>query len=88
MLNHPFAVERVVSTGPRFPAGWIRRLAASGRGAHCGSGGTRSTGQVGPATIRPAIPDSPAVAEANPPAESTPSPAITPITDARRTATA
>jgi hypothetical protein len=39
------------------PVRRTRRLAASGRGAHAGWGGTISTGQVGPATIRPAIPE-------------------------------
>ena len=32
-------------------------MAATGRGAQFGSGGTRSTGQVGPSTTRPEIPE-------------------------------
>jgi len=41
----------------------IRTVATSGRGAQAGSGGIRSTGQVGPATTRPAMPE-PALAAA------------------------
>jgi hypothetical protein len=42
----------------------MRKVARSGLGAQPGTGGTDSTGQIGPATIRPPIPESGARAPA------------------------
>jgi hypothetical protein len=64
----------------------MRRVAAIGRGAQRGDGGTLSTGQVGPATTLPAIPEAPVAPLAPPHA---PMPTITQRrVDARRTDTA
>jgi hypothetical protein len=55
--KRPSAPECTTRPEPEPSARRTRSGAASGRGAHCGSGGTRSTGQVGPATTRPEIPE-------------------------------
>jgi hypothetical protein len=56
MRNVPsFAVTAWATSLP--DASWIPTTApATGRGAHAGSGGTRSTGHTGPAVAVPSIP--------------------------------
>jgi hypothetical protein len=85
IVKRPLESERTVTCGDPLPAGWILSLAASGRGAHVGAGGLRSTGHVGPATMRPSIPERRMPPLAAPHA---PSHRIMPITVARRIATA
>jgi hypothetical protein len=79
MRNLPLAPEWASFDAEFVSTRRIRRLAASGRGAHCGWGGNRSTGQVGPASTRPLMPDWSGCAPAVPHAASeTTTPASTP----------
>src|SRR5207248_6025087 len=55
--KRPSEPDRTTRVEAEPPVRVIRRRAASGRGAQPASGGTRSTGQVGPASTRPTTPE-------------------------------
>ena len=73
--KRPSAADRTSIGRARLPSTRMRSEATSGRGAQPGCGGTLSTGQVGPETTRPAIPEAltppVAAAAAHSPARST-----------------